>query len=309
MARIILYASYYLYAQSYKQPTVSSLSWYFADSGFVAFGSSNSPIMQHFLLQVRLLWLFIPTYAVALTAITPGSTSAGNGLLSLMIPQNLSTSIVNRLAYCKHPDDPYRFKTSLNHTLPLTPSIPESELPPAEPGTDAQTYPFDCFLELPTGVIVFEVCRMQRLFGDELESLSLLYPNITLTSILQLKGEIGSDLSLVFQVWISILVFNYDLGIYRCSLLAIDKDPCVFNINTKYLVGQAGIFPQQNADPKKLDLCFKVQATFHVPLSWKTKNINFDHCFFTFDKPHGIAISSDALSPDPDFLNSTAAAA
>lgn len=149
---------------------------------------------------------------------------------------------------------------------------------------------------------------MQRLFGDELESLSLLYSNITLTSISQIKGEIGSDLNIVFQTWLSVLVFNYDLGIYNCSLLEIDKNPCAFNIDVKLLVGQAGIFPEENEDPTKLNLCFKIEATLHIPFR-KAKNVNFDHCFLTINKPVGIVISSDTLSPNPVFSNSTAATA
>ena len=265
--------------------------------------------MQHFLLQGRPLWLFLPAVAVAITVISPGSTSASKGgLLSLNSPLNLSTSILHRVAYCKSPDDPDPYTTSLNHTLPLTPSIPESALPPAGSDPDEQTFPFDCFIELPGGILVFEVCRMQRLFGDELESLSLLYPNTTLTSISQIKGEIGSDLSLTFQTWLSVLFFNYDLGTYRCHLLEVDKNPCAFDINVKLLVGQAGIFPEENEDPTRLNLCFKIQATLHLPYR-KAKPIYFEHCFLTINKPNGIVISSDTPSPNPVFSNLTAATA
>ena len=145
-------------------------------------------------------------------------------------------------------------------------------------------------------VALWDLMYVECLFGDGLKSLSFLYPNSTLTSISQIKGDIGSDLSLVFEVWIDIIGLRHSAGVFRCSLLDLEKDPCVFNINTKLLVGQAGLFPEQDADPNKLDLCLKVQATFHV-LFRRAKTINFHKCFLTFDKPDGIAI--DALSPEP----------
>ena len=262
--------------------------------------------MQHFLLQGRLLWLLLPAVAMAATVITPGSTdgftSAAGGSLNLVSPKTLSGLMVNRPVQCKHPDDPYQFTNSLNHTLPPTPPLPASDFPPGE----SEVFAFDCDIELPGGVIDFEVCLMQRLFGDRPKSLGFMCPNSTLTSISQIKGDIGSDLSVVFQVWIYVWPFKYDVGVFRCSLVDVEKDPCVFNINTKYLVGQAGIFPEEDPDPNKLDLCFKVQATFHVPFQ-RAKNVNFEKCFLTFNKPDSIAI--DALSPEPVFSNATVATA
>ena len=264
--------------------------------------------MLHFLLQGRLLWLFLPAVAMAATVITPGSTddgftSAAGGSLNLVKPQALSGLMHDRPVECKRPDDPYQFTNSLNRTLPLTPPLPASDFPPGE----SDVFAFDCYIELPGGLIGFEVCRMQRLFGDGPKGLSCVYPNSTLTSVSQIKGNIGSDLSFVFEVWIDVLgYFKYDLGVIRCSLIDVEKDPCIFEIHTKYLVGQAGIFPEEDADPTKLNLCFKLYATFHPPFS-RAKTVNFEKCFLKFDKPDDIAI--DALSPEPVFSNSTAAIA
>lgn len=116
--------------------------------------------MQLYPLPVKLLWLLLPAVAVALTPITPGSTPVGTGELDLLIPQNLSSISVGRMAYCKHDDDPYRFVSSLNNTFPITPSIPESFLTSAGIALNESSYPFDCFLELPGGIFVFEVRRI-----------------------------------------------------------------------------------------------------------------------------------------------------
>ena len=261
--------------------------------------------MQHFLLQGRLLWIFLPALTMAINVITPGSTDgsalAGQGSLNLVSPNFMSNKINDRPVSCKNPDDPYHFTNSLNHTLPLTPPLPAPDFPPGE----SEVFAFDCYIELPGNIIGFDVCRMQRPFGVELKSHSFFYPNSTLTSISQIKGDIGSDLSLVFQVWIDISYFRYDAGVFRCSLVDVDKNPCVFNINAKVLVGQAGIFPEEDAaDPSKLKLCFKVQATFHLPYR-RAKSVNFERCFLTIDKPDDITI--DELIAEPVFSNSTIA--
>lgn len=115
--------------------------------------------MQLFLHQSKPLWLLLPTLAMAATPPRSGSTTSGTGQLNLLTPQNLSTISLGRATYCKHDDDdPFHFTSSLNNTFPSTPAISESYLESAGLTTSQETYPFDCFLELPGGVVVFEVC-------------------------------------------------------------------------------------------------------------------------------------------------------
>ncbi|KAF6217440.1 hypothetical protein HO133_006910 [Letharia lupina] len=197
---------------------------------------------------------------MAATPPSSGSTTSGTGQLNLLTPQNLSTISLGRATYCKHDDDdPFHFTSSLNNTFPSTPAIPESYLESAGLTTNQETYPFDCFLELPGGVVVFEI-----------------------------KGELDSELTLVFQVWISVLVFNYDEGIYRCNLLEVDKHSCSFTIDKKYINGQAGLFPRDDPDPNFVDLCFEVHGTVKIPYTRVNRRIDFGKCFFKFPKPKTI---------------------
>ena len=243
---------------------------------------------------------------MAIHVITPGSTGhstpAGRRSLNLVSSSTLS-QVADHAITCKEPDGPYHFSNSLNRTFPFTPPLPASDFPAGE-----SVFAFDCDINLPGGYIWFEVCRTRCLFGDGLESRNFLYLNYTLTFISQIKGEIGSDLKLVFQIFVVVWpgIHPIDLGVFRCSLLDVDKDPCVVNINTKTLVGQTGLFPEQDADPTKLDLCFLVEATLKIPFT-KAKHIHFEKCFLTFDKPDDIAI--DGLSPEPVLSNSNATTA
>ena len=112
--------------------------------------------------------------------------------------------------------------------------------------------------------------------------------HIVLTFILQIKGELDSDFTLVFQVWIQVLIFNYDEGVYRCNILSLDKDKCAFSIDKRYISGQAGLFPQEDPDPNYVDLCFEIHATVKVPYTRVSKRINFTKCFYKFPKPQNM---------------------
>lgn len=115
--------------------------------------------MQLFSIQSTSAWLLLPAFAVALSVPIGGSTTGGTGQLNLLTPQNLSTTSLGRAVYCK-PEDPYGpdlFKSSRNITFLSTPNIPESFLKSAGLAPDQETYPFDCFLEMPGGIVVFEV--------------------------------------------------------------------------------------------------------------------------------------------------------
>ena len=165
MARIILHASYYaLYPQSYNQPSISPRSKHLPTLSFL-FSVFNSPIMQHFLSQGRLLWLSLPAVAMAIQIITPGSTPAGGassprgGSLNLVSPTILNNINDRPHPECKDPDDPYPFINSLNRTLPPTPPLPSPDYPPGE----SQIFAFDCYLEIVHGWLGVEVCRMRRL--------------------------------------------------------------------------------------------------------------------------------------------------
>ena len=156
MARIILHASYHtLYAQTYNEPPISPRSELLPTLSFL-FAMFNSPIMQHFLLQGRLLWLFLPAVAMAIHVITPGSTDhstpAGRRSLNLVSSQTLS-QIADHPVTCKEPDGPYQFTNSLNRTFPFNPPLPASDFPPGE-----SVFAFDCDVNLPGGYIWFEVC-------------------------------------------------------------------------------------------------------------------------------------------------------
>ena len=145
-------------------------------------------IMQLSSLQSNLSWLLLPAIAVALVPASDDSETIGTNALNLVTPRNLSTTSIGRIAHCKpdpdDPDDPYVFTSSLNHTFPGTPPINESFLASAglrEPFIDSK--PFDCFVEIPGGIIVFEVCIMSSFWNGDSKQYSPFACNITLTSV------------------------------------------------------------------------------------------------------------------------------
>lgn len=96
----------------------------------------------------------------------------------------------------------------------------------------------------------------------------------------QIKGEIDSDFKIAFEIWLEILVANWEIGVYSCELLNLDKDPCAFNIDKKYFSGQGGIYPKDDPDPKFIDLCVKIEGSATVPY-WKRKySVHYEHCFY-----------------------------
>ncbi|CAD6590489.1 MAG: hypothetical protein ASARMPREDX12_004390 [Alectoria sarmentosa] len=218
--------------------------------------------MQRSSIQSKLIWLLLPAVAMAASPPSSGSTFVGTGQLNLLTPQNLSTTSIGRVTYCKHDDDPYTFTSSLNYTFPSTPSISESFLASAGIDPNQDTYPFDCFLEIPGGIVVFEI-----------------------------KGEIDADFTLAFEVWLSVLVFNYEIGVYKCNLLELDKDPCAFDIHRRYFDGQGGLYPKDDEDPNFIDLCFEVHGTVKIPYTRVSKKVDFEKCFYKFPK-------KEAAGPD-----------
>lgn len=100
---------------------------------------------------------------------------------------------------------------------------------------------------------------------------------------MQIKGEIDSDGTLVFEIWLGILFFNYKIGPYRCNILTLDKDPCTFDIHLKVLDGQGGLYPETDPDPTVEDLCFKVDAILKLPYR-AAKHVYYEHCFWKFPK-------------------------
>lgn len=139
-------------------------------------GLSKFPIMQLSSLQFKLSWLLLPAFTMALGPASDGSPTTGNDTLHLVTPQNLTTIPVDRIVHCERdpydPDfPPYTFTSSLNHTFPPTPWISESFLAAAglrRPGGDSK--PFDCFVEIPGGIIVFEVCGIMSIGkGDRMQ--------------------------------------------------------------------------------------------------------------------------------------------
>ena len=129
--------------------------------------------MQLLSIQLKLLWLFLPSLALAAPPLAGDSTTGGSGQLQLLTPQlppqSWNDSIVNRALYCRKnipdpydPDDPGwppdLYTTSLNHTLLATPPIDKALLQSFGFVQDEGEFAFDCFLELPGGVVTFEVC-------------------------------------------------------------------------------------------------------------------------------------------------------
>ena len=122
--------------------------------------------MQPLFIQLNLLWLFLPSLALAATTLAGDSTTVGSGQLQLLTPQRVNDSIVNRSMYCKKnipdpydPDDPgwppELYTTSLNQTLAATPPIDKAFLQSLGFVQDEGEFAFDCFLDF--GVITFEV--------------------------------------------------------------------------------------------------------------------------------------------------------
>lgn len=79
--------------------------------------------------------------------------------------------------------------------------------------------------------------------------------------------------------------FTYKINTSDCDLLDLDKDPCVSNINIRYLKGQAGIYSVQDVDPDLLDLCLKVHGEYKPPFTRKWHNFDYQKCFLKFSKP------------------------
>ena len=126
---------------------------------------------MHFLsVQSKLLWLFLPSLALAATPIAGESTTDASGQLQLVTPQGLlNASKVNRAFQCKKnipdpwgPDDPgdtpVPYTSSLNYTLPATPPIDRAFLESLGFKEEEGEFAFDCTLELFEGLLVFEVC-------------------------------------------------------------------------------------------------------------------------------------------------------
>ena len=126
--------------------------------------------------QSKLLWLFLPSLALAATPLADDSIPGESGQLQIVTPQSHSGSDVNRALYCRKnipdpygPDDPDDpgwppdlYTNSLNRTIPATPPIDQAFLQSLGFAKDEGEFAFDCFLELPTGIVTFEVCWMRR---------------------------------------------------------------------------------------------------------------------------------------------------
>lgn len=112
----------------------------------------------------------------------------------------------------------------------------------------------------------------------------------SLKSVSQIKGTLDSDGTLVFEIWIEVLFFNYKVGPVTCNLFTLDKNPCTFDMHLKVLDGQGGLYPEPDADPTLEDLCFKVDANLMIPYRAK-KHIYFEKCFWKFRK-HQVAASA-----------------
>ncbi len=119
---------------------------------------------------------------------------------------------------------------------------------------------------------------------DGFEATRILHAFILLlTSIPQIKGDISSHLSLEFEVYVKVAYFHYTIGVYRCDLLDLEKDPCAFDINQRFIKGQGGLYPKQDDDPNFEDLCVELHVQVKVPFK-KQVSINFEKCFYKFPK-------------------------
>ena len=120
--------------------------------------------------QSKLLWLLLPALATALTPPVGDSISDGTDQLHLLtLPQESNTSFTNQqsnttfpnlIAHCRNDPYPYPFVTSLNYTFPITPPIPQDFIASSGLDPGEGDYPFDCFIEIPGGIVAFEVCTV-----------------------------------------------------------------------------------------------------------------------------------------------------
>lgn len=113
--------------------------------------------MQLFSNQLQLIYLLLSSLTTALGNPLGSLTTIGTPHLNLVVSALSSNNSINRVTYCKHDVDPYHFKSSLNYTFPDTPSLPQSIINSAGIVHDEGEYAFDCFIEMPGGVVVLEV--------------------------------------------------------------------------------------------------------------------------------------------------------
>ncbi|CAF9941691.1 hypothetical protein IMSHALPRED_002849 [Imshaugia aleurites] len=216
--------------------------------------------MHLFSIESKLAWPLLIAVAIAANSPSDILTGVGTSSLNLLTPQNLSTTSIGETAYCKDPDDPDQppFTSSFNYTYTFSSTpIAESSLRAAGIDPDEESFAFDCFIPVPLLPVVFEI-----------------------------QGELDSDLRLVFRAWVKFLKhFNYYIGVFSCHLLDLDKDPCVFNLNIKYIKGQAGIVPEQDPDPDYIDLYLEVQVFVWIPYTRVKKTVNFKKFFKKVPKP------------------------
>lgn len=123
--------------------------------------------MQLSSIQSKLIWLLLPAVPGSCSLVTRGSTTIGTGVLNLMNTQSLSLDSKSPSAHCKDPNDPSPFVTSLNHTLPILPSVSDSFLESMGISPDGRSYPFDCVIDFPGGLVLIEVCPTLRRLDKE----------------------------------------------------------------------------------------------------------------------------------------------
>ena len=131
--------------------------------------------MQLLSVQSKLLWLLLPSLALAATPIAGDAIAVGSDQLNLVTPDETPQktprdALVGRVLHCRDnipdpwgPDDPnYHqdlYTTRLNWTFPATPLIDKAFLESLGFVKDPEgEFAFDCMLELPGGIITFEVC-------------------------------------------------------------------------------------------------------------------------------------------------------
>ena len=87
-------------------------------------------------------------------------------------------------------------------------------------------------------------------------------------------------------------MFNYEIGVYSCDLLDLEKDPCAFNIDKRYFKGQGGLYPKEDVDPNLVDLCLEVHGVVKIPYTRVSKKVDFEKCFYKFPKNQEAAPTS-----------------